>query len=291
MRRPSLALLLRTGFLGALAASAAPTACGGADSASSGGLSCPAFYDASVGSHPVPPDGASLCPPGPCNYQTQAGCGANEACTIHLDTKTGTAVPACRAAGTRKRGESCDEKSFCAAGLVCASGTCRTLCCGGDWTACAAGESCIRQAKVLLRTSDGGVVREADGGAEEVDTGVGICVPVNDCDIFDENSCSATPERPVCRIADARANVACQPASASRAGDPCSETEPCGPLLVCNGKGGAGTCRKICRAEACGTPACSDQDGVCVHFDRDPPGVGECTPGYRPGPGDAGSPG
>jgi hypothetical protein len=29
--------------------------------------------------------------------------------------------------------------------------------------------------------------------------------------------------------------------------------------------------------EGGGEPACKEGEGICVHFNRDPPGVGECT--------------
>ena len=38
-------------------------------------------------------------------------------------------------------------------------------------------------------------------------------------------------------------------------------------------------CRRLCKAvEGGGEPSCKEGEGVCVHFHRDPPGVGECTP-------------
>jgi hypothetical protein len=44
-------------------------------------------------------------------------------------------------------------------------------------------------------------------------------------------------------------------------------------------------CVAFCGFGSCDSkPACPDGGGVCVHFTRDPDGIGECTPEWN-GPG------
>ena len=44
-------------------------------------------------------------------------------------------------------------------------------------------------------------------------------------------------------------------------------------VLVCVG----GFCIKLCQFKQCGDPTCTADEGSCVHFPRDPEGVGECS--------------
>ena len=40
-----------------------------------------------------------------------------------------------------------------------------------------------------------------------------------------------------------------------------------------------GECRRLCKAVAGGAdPFCQSGEGTCVHYNRDPASVGECTP-------------
>ena len=57
-------------------------ACGSADSATDipGGDGCGRIVEDGGDMIPNPPDGASLCPMGACNYQSQEGCAAGTAC-------------------------------------------------------------------------------------------------------------------------------------------------------------------------------------------------------------------
>src|SRR5258706_8284106 len=54
---------------------------------------------------PPPPDGANNCPPGACNYQTQAGCAAGETCFPHYDMTSKSIAATCGPAGTQKVGQ------------------------------------------------------------------------------------------------------------------------------------------------------------------------------------------
>jgi hypothetical protein len=268
-------------------------ACGGADTVAGGYLGCgPLYYGG--GGVPEPPDGPSLCGAGVCNYQTQGGCGAGETCAPSIDSKTKSTDPACRAAGTVETRGTCDDERLCAKGLICIksppdaeTGTCRKLCCGADWTACSKGESCIRQLDAST----------ADGGARfyaEVD----LCYPVGTCNVLDPNACA--DERRTCRIVDPTGAVACAPPSTLKRGDPCSAAQQCGPVLHCVAEDlgppgattdGPLTCRKLCPWAKCAETGCESNE-KCVHFDRDPPGVGECTANWTgpPIPEDAGLP-
>jgi hypothetical protein len=140
-------------------------------------------------------------------------------------------------------------------------GLCRKQCCGGDWSACDEGESCIRSLEVRA-------------GGEVIPAGVDLCFPVGTCDLFDSEGCADEPGRE-CKLVDPTGAVACSPVSSVKLGDACAPPEVCSQGLSCVG----GFCVKLCAWQACGEPACSEAEGTCVHFERNPPGVGECTLG------------
>jgi hypothetical protein len=162
----------------------------------------------------------------------------------------------------------------CARGLYCFAGACRKLCCGGDWSGCDPGESCIRQVSAKIdNMTDAGLVVDAD---------VDLCFPIDTCDVFETDSCDNEPGRE-CRIVDPTGAVACAPNSNLGLGEACDVLNQCDQGLHCVDD----HCRQLCRAEACGKPACANEDDLCVHFDRDPDGVGECTPNWLIGSGEA----
>jgi hypothetical protein len=208
---------------------------------------------------------------------------------------TDTVGPECVQSGPRDRGEPCDNDNapahLCKPGFQCihtagAAGTCRKLCCGeegasyGDWTACDPGESCIREIVASFESPPN------SNNFVKVDAHVFACVPVNNCDVLDAKSCEADKERPVCRIADPLGNVACMPPGDANLGEPCAHLNQCGPVQICaqtvDSHGvpltGPLTCRRLCRMGLCGEASCPEKEGTCVHFNRDPVGVGECTP-------------
>jgi hypothetical protein len=257
-------------------AAALGSACGTSDSASGswgaggGPAYCGKFDPNGKGGILPPPDGPSLCPAGPCNYQTQNGCSETEACRPHYTASSTTVTPRCEAIGDGRSGDACATNVDCDRGYLCldpngSGATCHKQCCGGDWTACDTGESCIRQSYVQL--------------ADELVYAVDFCVPINTCDLFDPESCASEPGRE-CKIVDPTGAVACSPKSSAKLGDSCSPPAVCAQGLTCVGRAGTGQfCRRLCRAEACGQPSCPAAEGTCVHFDRNPPGVGECTLG------------
>lgn len=236
--------------------------CGVADSGYSAfdDRACPIVIDDAGDVVEEPPDGALACPRGRCNYQTQTGCAADETCQPNF-TRDGKGVePACLPSGDGERGDECDGNDPCAPGLVCAGGFCRKLCCGRDWSACDEGESCFRELQFSI-----------DG--TPTDTGAWLCFPVHTCNVLDSLACPAGRD---CKLVDPTGNEACVPHSPAPLGAECGGAVLCDRGLTCVG----GTCRRLCAAELCAEPSCPIEEGPCVHFNRNPPGVGECTPNW-----------
>jgi hypothetical protein len=214
----------------------------------------------------TPEAGAPACPAGVCNYQAQTGCPTNQACRPQFTASSPDVSPGCEAAGTGKSGAACAKGGDCAVGYYCsADGACHKQCCNRDWSACDPGESCFRQ----LLVKAGGVV---------TDSGMDLCFPVGNCDLLDPKSCA---QGSACTIVDPTGAVACVPASTAQPGDVCGATVACAAGARCvQGKDGdPSRCRAFCRAEVCGEPVCAPDQGICTHYDNDPAGVGECTPG------------
>lgn len=209
---------------------------------------------------PAPPDGVAECPAGACNYQSGQGCADGLACRPQFTAASPVVGPGCEPAGKGVGGDACAASSECAAGYFCAEGSCRKQCCKADWSACDEGESCIRQVQV-------------HAGDQIVYSGLDLCFPVNDCDPLDPAPCPNAPTRE-CKIVDPTGAVACEPLSKAKLGDDCAPPTACAAGLNCVSK----ICRKLCRAVEGGVPACSADEGVCTHFNRDPVDVGECTP-------------
>jgi hypothetical protein len=256
----ALVLCAQLGSVGLLSGCGSDTTKAGTDAGTGGGAGVPFVLDGG-GIPAVPPDGGALCAMGACNYQTQQGCAAQQSCLPALES--GSVAPKCQAAGPRARGEACTGWNDCAEGLFCAEGVCRKMCCGGDWSACPSGESCIRQ--LLVRNPANMALLPA---------GVDLCFPVGGCDVLDPSSCGETSNQS-CQIVDPAGNVACAPSGSAAIGQPCNADRACVAGASCVGK----TCRRLCAAVAGSTePRCPSGEGACVHFVRDPPGVGECSP-------------
>jgi hypothetical protein len=210
---------------------------------------------------PEHPDGVAACPPGECNYQTGTGCPADTPSCQPVLTGAGI-EPSCEKAGTATSYEACAASTECATGYMCAQSVCRKLCCGRDWTGCPGPEEHCLQ-----------VLEFGDGNGGVIPTGAMLCYPVNNCDPLDPVESCPTPGY-TCQLVDPR-TVACMPENPGGQGDPC----PCRGGFTCVGDGDGARCRRLCRAEKCGDPPyCEPGEGVCVHLDRDPDIVGECTP-------------
>ncbi len=255
----------------------AASACGSKEDSNDptpdGGGGGPTVLDGG-GKIPDPPDGEAACQPGPCNYQKQ-DCPSGQACVpTTTPPASGDWPPACQVAGTKTAGQECAGWNDCETGLFCAGvgvwpdggvkpGTCQKLCCGGDWSACGAGESCYRQL-FLLRPG-------AAPGSDPVYAGADLCGAVGGCDLFDADSCPDPSKS--CQLVDPRGSVACLPEGTAGLGEPCSTITRCKSGSVCKGA----RCRRLCRAVEGGSPMCPPDEGVCVHFATNPEGVGECT--------------
>lgn len=210
------------------------------------------------GGIPDAPNGVDFCPKGACNYQSQAGCdteaGAPTACQPFPAGDAGI-QPTCGTAGSKSANEACSSWIDCAPGFLCTAGKCLRLCCGGDYTACPNGEHCF--SSLLIQVGDAGVA-----------SGVMVCQPVGTCDVLTGKTC---PAGQACHIVDPTGAVACIDEGTGKVGQDC----PCAAGFTCVGK----KCTRLCRAiEGGGDPWCPIEEGRCVHFDRDPPGVGECNP-------------
>lgn len=253
LRPASFTALLLLGLVGA---------CGGGNTTSDNGPStpgCPELLTDTILPVDEPPDGPAACAPGVCNYQTQEGCDADQACRPQFNATDVDVSPGCEAVGKATSGQACDSSSDCARGLYCALGTCHKLCCGGDWTACDAGESCIRNLDVRA-------------GGKVVPAQADLCFPVGTCDPLDAQSCADEPDRE-CKIVDPTGAVACAPRSSAQLGDDCAPPDVCAQGLTCVG----GTCIKLCAFAMCAEPSCTEAEGTCVHYARNPVGIGECT--------------
>jgi hypothetical protein len=208
---------------------------------------------------PTPPHGEDLCPPG-CNYQTGKGCGEGGAASCVPLPSAGSVAPACEPAGNVPFGGDCTQWTDCVSGAVCAKGKCLKLCCGKDWTGCPDGQHCLSAFDVQI----------APG--KVVSSQAFLCIPVNQCDALVPSSC--TEPGTTCQLADGTGATACLPEGTATAPDPCQPTV-CKGGFTCVNNG----CRRLCKAVAGGgEPSCPLEEGRCVHFNRDPPGVGECTP-------------
>ena len=239
-----------------------------------GGLGS-AMVTAVAGTAPVPPGGPETCPEGPCNYQTQSGCGEGELCHPQL-TDAGV-EPGCQEAGDKGNAEAC-EWGECQPGLFCAAGTCRTLCCGRDWSACPENESCRAELVVDDPTT-----------LDSNPVGAYACIPVNDCRLFGD----ACPSGQACQIVDNRGSVACGPTGDAEFDDPCDSQRLCSAGFICllqtqgdAGVGAAGSasaasggCRRLCSlshdAGAASCPAAEGRSGTAQN------GAG-CSAGLSP---------
>jgi hypothetical protein len=209
----------------------------------------------------VHPDGAAACPQGACNYQTGTGCsGTMPDC---LPVVTGTMVtPTCVTPGAGAAGAACMHVGDCATGYICTGeGVCRKMCCGGDWTGCdnQATERCLEA--VTIQTSAG-----------KFPTGASACFPANNCDSLNPSTCTVAGT--TCLIVDGTGATACVPVMGTgQAGQPC----PCAGGFTCVDAPAGKTCVRLCKAVlGGGNPYCAANEGICTHYNRDPPGVGEC---------------
>ncbi len=272
--------MARYALLASLAALAAVAACGGPtdDAAgaggSDGGAGKPNVILDGGGIVPDAPAGETFCQKGECNYQKQDCAGGSACLPSDSPPATGDWPPKCMSAGSKPIGESCSAWNDCVLGGFCVGisgaadggvvpGTCRKLCCGGDWSACPNGQSCVQQVHLVR-----------PGGGDATYANADVCVPVNGCDVLDTKSCADHPGKS-CQIVDPTGNVACMTAGTGGPGAKCGTKLSCQAGFACV----ADECRRLCKAvSGGGEPSCPVAEGTCIHYLRDPEGVGECTP-------------
>lgn len=257
MRTSTWATLAAFGVLAALAACGS----GSTTDESPPTPTCPQLVEDTLVPLDDPPDGPAACGAGDCNYQTQEGCEADQACRPQFNATDVEVHPGCEGAGKGESGDACTVQGDCARGFYCAAGECHKLCCGADWTACDEGESCIRSLDVRA-------------GGEVISAKAGLCFPTGTCDPLTGTGCEDDPSRE-CKIVDPTGAVACAPRSQAGLGDDCEPPTVCKTGLNCVG----GVCIKLCAFAECAEPSCTTDEGTCVHFLRDPEGIGECSLG------------
>lgn len=218
------------------------------------------------GQIPDPPDGAAACQTGSCNYQTQDCAGGMTCVPTDNPPPTGPWPPSCVPPGTKAAGETCATWTDCVHGHFCvgisssSAGVCRKLCCGGDWSACPPSESCFRPLQLAR-----------PGSGEVVAANAYVCAPADSCDPLNPSNCAAIGE--TCQIVDPIGHAACLPEGTAGLGESCASASCKGGTICVGGK-----CKRLCKAaEGGGEPSCPPSEGVCVHYARDPAGVGECT--------------
>src|SRR5262245_30417585 len=68
---------------------------------------CPAIVTDTLEAPAEPPDGPAACAAGDCNYQTQEGCDADQACRPQFNATDPEVHPGCEPAGTGESGDEC----------------------------------------------------------------------------------------------------------------------------------------------------------------------------------------
>lgn len=207
----------------------------------------PEVPDTDAGSDADVPDASDTClttPPGnACGLVPQCGCASSETCDIaDLSGNVG-----CVAFGKADAGLPCTTTSGCAKGLTCVFGTCHAFCKVG-------GDSCANGSCVALSASDDVPIPNFE-----------VCT--KRCDLRDPSACGGvTPAGTgVCSI-DGAGSTDCVAGGNLTEKQPCSETESCGPTLVCitlkQGNETTSECRRWCRV---GTNDCGGTS-VCQGF-------------------------
>lgn len=191
---------------------------------------------------------------------------ANQTCQVNCATE----VNACAMAGTVAAGGSCQSGSDCAPGTQCYDYTgigCATkIClrfCGGDADCASFGAG---------GAGPGSVCR--DPICPGVTTASRICT--FNCD---PTAAAATASSSGCPVGLAclmpgtdAVDCACPEATRTgHEGDACTSSASCAPGFICNSKGGALSCRPVCR--------CDEVSGSCTAPSTDCPTAGtHCTP-------------
>ncbi len=205
----------------------------------------------------------ALCPEGSCNYQTQSGCGADQACRPTYTVDQSDIEPGCQPVGAGKTGEACSEWTDCARGYLCAVGQCRKICCGGDWSACDFGRE---------------PYPSAQGGSERR----GRSIAGRTCAFRSVPATCSTPKRAMTSlVVTASSSIPRAPKPARRRAPRSSASPAAGRASANAGSpawpASAGASARQKRADS--RRARPKRARVCTSIAIQP-GVGECTPGW-----------
>lgn len=176
----------------------------------------------------IPDDGCKrAAPSGECGVVPQCGCAETHTCDV-VDS-TGTAR--CITAGRAPMGHPCTATAGCALGLTCIFGTCHAFCTGPT--------------KACPQPSTGACV--------QVETQTGVAIPNLQicrvaCELNDPKSCGGKTNAGigVCYV-DGEGGTDCQEGGLRAESEPCSDTEVCGPGLVCTSSTSGSMCKRWCR--------------------------------------------
>jgi hypothetical protein len=213
---------------------------GGSDSGGDGGGDsaldqCAADAAVDAGD-PVPAD-VCLEEDAMCDFVAQTGCSDGFGCYFAND---GTILGAvCAQPGEGSDGDTCGRIEDCEGGFYCAGlmgegtmGVCRRLCCVGATDAgCPADQQCVVEF-VNMET--------------EERTGVGHCVPLDDCDPLTHEGCD---EGEGCYLQGDEGRVRCGASTMNKgAGESCALVNDCSPGFDCVSIGDDETfqCRRLC---------------------------------------------
>lgn len=199
----------------------------------------------------------SMCPPGACNVETNAGCDATmgEGCYWGRDPDTGETSAMCVAAGGGAAGSPCEFVNSCREGHLCFEGICRPVCCGSD-ASCSVGDICLR---TTLPDGTPGML--------------GACATPSGCDVVQQTGCDGST---ACYVVSGDGSALCiaAPDPGVPTGGSCAALNECVPGNVCLGD--PGVCRRACNPMA----ATSECPGGfrCANVGGWPATLGGCVP-------------
>jgi len=174
-----------------------------------------------------PDDGCERASPDDaCGVAAQCGCAPTHTC----DVADGSGATRCVTAGTAPMGHPCTATAGCALGLTCLFGTCHAF--------CDANKACPQPgagACVQLETPTNTPIPN-----------LAVCRVA--CELHDPASCGGKTNAGigVCYVDD-EGSTDCQEGGPRTENQTCSETQACGPGLVCTTSSSSSTCKRWCR--------------------------------------------
>jgi hypothetical protein len=206
----------------------------------------------------VPDDDCKRAAPSKvCGISPQCGCAPTHTCDV-VDSD-GNAQ--CITAGKAPMGHPCTATAGCALGLTCIFGTCHAFC--NDPT------------KACTQPGAGACAQVSTANGTPVPN-LAICRVA--CALHDPTSCGGKTNAGigVCFVDD-EGGTDCQEGGSRNDGQSCSQTEGCGPGLVCVTQSTTSTCKRWCRV---GQNDCGGSK-TCTGFST-PVKVGDVTYGACP---------